>query len=218
MSRKSSSTGGRCKRGIVRAGGARAGLGAGCTSGFLIGGSGSWAEGGGYWGDGLVAGGFGCWGGEGFCDVDCGELEVCKLLSESRNSPGCNHDVDAGSSAADRASAATSANVTRKWSVRCRTRDKRNTPRSLPAPKRGIAQDTPSARGQNSKMMFVRFAEQNTTWNFHDGGFLGITVLKPGRELSLDLGWVPPSRRRIRPTRIVSLSAHFARRTSVLPG
>jgi len=36
----------------VRAGGTIAGLGAGCASGFLIGGSGNWEEGEGYWGEG----------------------------------------------------------------------------------------------------------------------------------------------------------------------
>ena len=47
MLRKSSSAGARVNRGMVSAGGAIAGFGAGCTSGFLMAGSGNWAEGGG---------------------------------------------------------------------------------------------------------------------------------------------------------------------------
>src|SRR6202050_3818248 len=73
--RKSSSLGGRSSRGMVSDGGSRAGLGAGCTSGFLIGSSGNCAEGGGFCSAGVGScpgrGGFTAGGDGGFCGADC---------------------------------------------------------------------------------------------------------------------------------------------------
>jgi len=56
MLRKSSNAGAWLNRGMARVGGTNPGFGAGRASGFLIAGSGNWAEGGGFCGEFGAAG------------------------------------------------------------------------------------------------------------------------------------------------------------------
>jgi len=150
MLRKSSSAGVRKSFGIVRDGGSSAGLGAGCPSGFLIAGSGNWADGDGFWGDGsgVCPGGAGfvSGGGGGFCGVVCGVglcsgLDAADLASCAggvefccRTVAGCNGSDHARWTAPGSARAATSKNLTSSLSGRALPRSERKTPSRLLAP------------------------------------------------------------------------------------
>jgi hypothetical protein len=164
MLRKSSRVGGRANRGIVSEG-ASAGLGAGCTSRSLIGGSGGGDE-----GEGFCGGG----GGGGFCRVDCGfcglevdcaKPEFCESFFASSKSGGRRPEAETGSSFADSKRTAAIASFARTWPFRGRTRDKRKNPSLFPAPYGGRSKIhyAVATKQQND---VLGGAEDDAAWNF----------------------------------------------------
>ena len=146
---------------MVSEGGATGGLGAGCTSGFLIAGSGNCADGGGFCcagsafcprGAGLASGG-----GVGFCGVACGF--ACDELCPDETA-GCEATLALCDGAGKQALRACSAPKKRRKErlanavklLRTRRRNVKTQCSPLfPGPRRGIQQDTLSAAQQNKK-------------------------------------------------------------------